>query len=201
MNSAGTNATRLYPFADQDGHYFYAGTIDGGRQLLLFEGGLALFFDADGNLLGHERREPPPEQPLPRDESGEGGLKLDTRKNVLGQVFAHWKTDEGRRDLEHMDREEERIRAIFYRPWLRELGFRPGTIRVKKLADPETGVSIDDHPKYLANFLDGTPDPCFSAEDLEGFSAEIDHWRNRGLFVLNNRYDIWIDGEGNIDST
>lgn len=201
MNPADLNSTRLYPFADHDGYYFYAGTIDGGRQLLLFADGLALVFDADGDLLGHERREPPPRKPLPRDDSGEGGLKLDPGRNVIGQIVEFWETEEGRRDLDHMQREEERIRDVFFRPWFRELGFRPGTIRVRKFHDPETVVAIDDLPDFYDDFLRGTAHSCFSDEELAEFPEGIESWKERGMFILTYGNEIWMDGDGRIDST
>src|SRR3954451_11815687 len=79
----------LYTIQNDNGNYFYAGKTDGGRQVLLFNSGIALLFDAEGNLIGRQDREPPKHE-LYRPDREEDGLRLDTRRNVLEQIFNYW---------------------------------------------------------------------------------------------------------------
>jgi hypothetical protein len=196
-----SDSERRYPFLDAGGGYFYAGTATGGRQVLLFTGGVALFFDADGNFLGTERREPPRRRPY-RPRAGKG-LELDPKEDVLGQLVAYWSTPEGRRDWEHGVREEERIRDNFLRPWLAELGFEPGQIWVKKFDDPTTGLGIADLPTHYAEFLADPVAPCFNDDDRSEYPEEIEEWLREGMFVVRSRDSdwLWMDGDGDINST
>jgi hypothetical protein len=195
------DSERRYPFLDRDGGYFYAGTATGGRQVLLFTHGVALVFDADGNFLSSERREPPRRRPY-RPRTGRGP-KLDPEGNILGQLFAYWSTPEGQRDWEHGVREEERIRDTFLRPWLAELGFEPGQIWVKTFDDPATGLGIADLPDHFATFLADPDAPFFDDEDRSEYPKEIEEWRREGMFVVRSRNSdwLWMNGDGDINST
>jgi hypothetical protein len=195
------NLERRYPFLDAGGGYFYAGTAAGGRHVLLFTRGVALFFDGDGNLIGSERREPPRPRPY-RRRTGKGP-DLDSKGNVLAQLIDHWSTPEGRRELEHDMREYEGIGDTFFRPWLAELGFRPGQIWVKKFDDPVSGLSVADLPEHYAEFLADPDAPYFDDEDRSEFPGMIEEWQQNGMFVVRvGDYEwLWMTGEGDVDST
>jgi hypothetical protein len=193
---------RRYPFMDSDGGYFYAGTASGGRQVLLFAGGAALFFDMDGNLIGSERRDPPKRRPF-RPSTEENRLELDPKVNVFAQLNAYWSTPEGRRSWDHGIREEERIRDTFYRPWLAELGFQPGTIFVKKFDDPVTGFNVADLPRHYVKFLADPHVQSFDDDERAEYPEMIDDWVREGMFVVRvGDYEwLWMDGDGDVNST
>ena len=195
------NSERRYAFMDGDGGYFYAGTDAGGRQVLLFTRAVALLFDLDGNLRGSERREPPERQPY-RPGTGER-IELDLKGNVLGQLIEHWLTPEGQLSWEHGVREEERIRDTFFRPWLAEFDFRPGTILVKKFDDPMTGIRVADLPDHYAQFLADPDAQFFDDDDRTEYPEMIEAWLRRGMFVVRvgDVEWLWMTGDGDVNST
>ena len=192
---------RRYAFMDGEGAYFYAGTAKDGRQVLLFTFGAVLLFDIEGNLLGSERREPPERQPY-RPGTGER-IELDLKGNVLGQLINHWSTPEGQRSWEHSVREEERIRDTFFRPWLAEFDFQPGTIFVEKFDDPVTGIRVADLPDHYAQFLADPDAQFFGDDDRTEYPEMIEEWLRRGMFVIRvgNHEWLWMTGDGEVNST
>ena len=76
-----------------DNGYFDAGTASGGRQAMMvafYTGLTAIFFDADGELLGHEVRPLPPEEPA---DSPARRITLDTP--AVEAALAAWKAEVG----------------------------------------------------------------------------------------------------------
>ena len=192
---------RRYPFKDAGGGYFYAGKASGGRLVLLFTRGDALLFDSDGNLIGSEHRDPP--KPRSFRPGNEERFDLDRKQNVLSQLNAYWSTPAGKHSREDYAREHERIQETFFRPWLAEFGFQPGTIFVQKFDDPVTGMRVTDMPEHFAKFLTDPHAPFFDDEDRSDFPELIDEWLRRGMFVVrvgNNEW-LWMDGDGDVDST
>ena len=86
--------------------------------------------------------------------------------------------------------------------WWKELGFAPGTIRVRRFDCKEAGVRIEDLPDYLEEFLQ---DPeGFAQNKQESASSYFEsgrRWRESGQFVLWWAKDYWLDGGGAVEST
>ncbi|MDR3633969.1 MAG: hypothetical protein P4L84_09200 [Isosphaeraceae bacterium] len=203
MDSYERDPNWLYPIqcprleGRPSGYYFYAGTTDDGRQVLLFENGLALFFDAGGNLIGQEKREPPESQPFPQTKDCAG----ETGPDFLKRFPEFLASEEGRRWTEHYTNERTRIYGSFFYPWLTELRFHPGTIRVKRFGIPGARIGITDLASIDAQGLHDPNSPEFGEGERAEKLQEIKEWLSNGMFVLWFGKDLWLNGDGHIEST
>jgi hypothetical protein len=87
------------------------------------------------------------------------------------------------------------------REWLRQVGFQPGLIKVKRFMLPQYHIGIRDvAPSYTSVLLNAN---VHSQEELLLAQREVEHWSNQGLFELslNEHTNLWIDKAGTIVAT
>jgi hypothetical protein len=94
--------------------------------------------------------------------------------------------------------------------WQTELGFQPGTIRVKRFFvwdNPEfssdlpwmrNGIGIQDYPDHFAEILG---DPNALEEEKEALQKSLEPWEADGQFVLWWGNDYWLNREGEFVSS
>jgi uncharacterized protein (TIGR02996 family) len=132
-------------------------------------------FDHEGNLLGTATRQlEDPENPSPSLQD----LPMDTREAWLAACDAGWE-------------EAEKV-------WLKELGHRPATIRVKQFRF-EGDKGIHAFPEGWTEILSSPNHP-----EREEVREWLEHWLKKGKFVyyLSDRYgDCWLNGEGVVTDT
>ncbi|QDV36890.1 hypothetical protein [Tautonia plasticadhaerens] len=161
-----------------DQGYFEAGMTGDGRQVLMgvyCPNLVAIFFDASGDMLGHEARH----------------LEFLQRSGVLvdGQPI------EGM--VGHYDIDDDRI-APRLGAWQGEMGFRPATIRVKRFFIPELGIGIEARPDHFGEILD---DPEASDDERADVLESMRLWDADDQFVLHWGNDYWLDGSGEVVSS
>jgi hypothetical protein len=85
------------------------------------------------------------------------------------------------------------------RCWQKEIGFRPGTVKVRRFSLPEEGVGIDDLPGHFQEFVDERSQ--FIESDGEDYREMIRAWQDAGNFVFWWAKDYWMDRDGDVEST
>jgi hypothetical protein len=83
--------------------------------------------------------------------------------------------------------------------WLREVGFEPGTIRVRKFE--QGGVLIRDMAAQYVGFLKDPDEWADTPASKARITAWIQEWRDRGRFVLVWGDEMWVDGDGTVIAT
>jgi len=164
---------KVYQLRHDNGD-FDAGVTKDGRQLLMsffWSGITAIFFDSEGNLLGHEIRPlpmPPPTHP--------NGVQYQTKEFDAAVKLA-------------IDQ------------WKSELGFKAEPIRVRRFQSQELGLGIDDRPWHFEEFLKAPealePDEKERARTWE----HIEDWERDGSFVLYWGNALWVNGAGVVTSS
>jgi hypothetical protein len=77
----------------------------------------------------------------------------------------------------------------------RELGFRPGVIRVREFRMLEEHLAVFQLPKYFEAFMKDPNDPRF-AEIREELPSHISDWISSGSFILEWGNTYWLNREG-----
>jgi hypothetical protein len=74
-------------------------------------------------------------------------------------------------------------------------------IQVRKFSFPEHHIAIADFPASLLDIINNPSD--FAEEDTDVAKAELDRWMREGMFVLwlGVHRDLWIDSDGNVESS
>lgn len=171
------SASHLYA-VQPDQEYFDAGKTIDGRQVLM---GLycpeivAIFFDASGNVIGHEAR---------RLEFLRKSSVIVDGEPIEGMVGVY-------------DIYDERIPARIV-AWQEELGYRPDTIRVKRFFLEELGIGIEDYPAHFDEVL---ADPAESGAEKEQVRESMRLWDADGQFVLYWGNDYWLNEFGEVVSS
>ena len=164
-------AGRQFYTLRHDQGYFQAGVTADGRQVLM-DDLLAVFFDADGNLLGYEFR-PQPFEPERDPRSGNPLPTAEDRAAVKTLMEA----------------------------WQREIGFYPQPIRVRRFSVPENGIGIDDRPDHFEEFLKAPELEEPDEDERREMFESIREWDECGNFVLYWGNDLWLDGDGVVESS
>ena len=170
---------RLYTIG-HDQEYLDVGKAKDGRKILM---GLycpdlvAIFFDASGDLLGHEERRLEFLQP-------ESVTVIVDGQAVGGREGGYNIYDE---------RISSRIEA-----WREELGFHPEPIRVKRFFLDDLGIGIGDYPDHFGEILG---DPGASEEEKDDVRDSMRLWDDDGQFVLHWGNDYWLDDGGEFVSS
>lgn len=88
-----------------------------------------------------------------------------------------------------------------WKAWMDEIGYKPGTIHVRTFVAAEQGIGIEDRPDHFEAFLKApeleAPDP----EDRRWMFDQIREWDEEGTYVLYYGNDLWMDEDGDINST
>jgi len=176
------------------GDDFYTGTIADGRQVLM---GLlcpklvAVFFDADGNLLQVESR------PLSR---------LPPRQGAIG---VSWETDVGVLSLEGVrpgpyQVYDPHFQAALTRDlaaWKREIQFQDAPITVREFFLDDRFLGIRRLPDHLQEFKENPDNVAKDEEERRGLEDRIREWESLGQFVLLWGEDYWMSRDGDVEST
>jgi hypothetical protein len=169
--AADSASERLYLLRAEEGDAFRTGVCADGRQAIvgmLRPEMTVYFFAPDGALLGREAQAW--EVPAPRSPSG-------------GHDYSK----------EFGAAQERQVRR-----WQAQVGFRPGTIRVRKV-DDGVSLAIEDYPEGLLEELTGGHLPAEERAELE---ARLRRWRESGSYVLH----FWdgeyhVSGEGEVSGS
>ena len=106
----------------------------------------------------------------------------------------------GYNSWEHVDHDDPRVLKVLH-DWQEELGFTAATIKVRRFDVPGQGIGIEDRPEHFEAFLKDPervePDEVTRARDLES----IRRWEREGMYVLWWGRDLWMDGNGEVEST
>ncbi|HEY7155408.1 MAG TPA: hypothetical protein VH575_15710 [Gemmataceae bacterium] len=162
---------RLFPIRKYD---YATGLCDDGRQVvmgLLCPHLVAYFFDPQGNLLAKESR--PWDHPAPTMGANGPYRIYDTEFQAA------------------LDRQ--------LRGWQAEIGFRPGTIRVKAFLDEEEPVGIELLPEHYRDIDPVAEYP--DEEDRREFLKARDQWVRQGKFVWWWAKDYFMSRDGKVEST
>jgi hypothetical protein len=154
---------------------FLAGTVPKSKQVILglhYPDFVALFFDQDGNLIDVQTKEVP-----------------DPTKNE--EFWGPYLTF----PAQHQKNARRALRA-----WLKDMRFKPGTVRVKKFYLPDRPIGIQDLPQHLEEFLN-KPEIIEDREERAQWYGDINDWRKEGMFVFSFGKDYWMDKNGGIEST
>lgn len=85
--------------------------------------------------------------------------------------------------------------------WLKDIGFRPSLIRIKRFFLPEYNIGISDLSQMFKKYL--LHPNQFDRDEVDFAERESQRWSAKGLFELwlNEWTDVWIDGMGEIVAT